>query len=210
METKLIHYGRALFRDYRFTTLFLCGLIATFPLFVPVFFVPLYAESFGISASGGAGLVAAFQFASFFGRLGGGALADILGPLNTKILSLILNAATMLCIWPFSKSIGPLIVFVVLNGAANGAFFATMPTVVANIFGSVRVSVAMGMVVTAWTGGYLLGSPIAGYILSATGSETEVYSYLPSIFYAGGLSALALILSLMTRIKISQCIAYKV
>ncbi|KAJ8111832.1 hypothetical protein ONZ43_g5529 [Nemania bipapillata] len=93
----------------------------------------------------------------------------------------------MLLIWPFATSIGPLIVFVILNGAANGTFFATMPTVVANIFGSQRVSVAMGMVVTAWTGGYLLGSPIAGYILTASGSYDNVHSYLPTIFYAGGL-----------------------
>lgn len=114
----------------------------------------------------------------------------------------------MLCIWPFSTSIGPLVVFVVLNGAANGALFATMPTVVANIFGSARVSVAMGMIFTAWTGGYLLGSPIAGYITSATGSIEDTHSFLPSIFYAGGLSALALILCLMTRIMISMRVNY--
>ncbi|KAI1077720.1 MFS general substrate transporter [Whalleya microplaca] len=200
----------ALFKDYRFVTLFLCGLIATFPLFVPVFFVPLYAESFGIPSLGGAGLVAAFQFASFFGRLGGGALADVLGALNTLISSLLFNVLSMLLIWPFSTSIGPLVVFVIINGAANGTFFATMPTVVANIFGSARVSVAMGMVVTAWTGGYLLGSPIAGYILSATGSNKDVHNYRPSIFYASGLSVLALILGLMTRFRISRRVAYKV
>lgn len=83
-------------------------------------------------------------------------------------------------------------------------------TVVANIFGSARLSVAMGMVVTAWTGGYLLGSPVADYILSATGDEHDVHSYLPSIFYASGLSALALALSLMTRLKISRHIVYQV
>ncbi|KAI1381992.1 MFS general substrate transporter [Hypoxylon crocopeplum] len=199
-----------LFKDFRFNTIFLCGFIATFPLFVPVFFVPLYAESFGIPSLGGAGLVAAFQFASFIGRLGGGALADILGALNTLISSLVLNAISMLLIWPLSTSIGPLIVFVILNGAANGTFFATMPTVLANLFGSARLSVAMGMVVTAWTGGYLLGSPIAGYILNATGDKDDVHSYLPTIFYAGGLSALALALSLMTRLKISRRVIYKV
>jgi MFS family permease len=137
-------------------------------------------------------------------------MADWVGALNTLVASLLLNAISMLCIWPFSKSIAPLIVFVALNGAANGTFFATVPTVVANIFGSARLSVAMGMVVTAWTGGYLFGSPIAGYILDATGSEKDVNSYLPSIMYAGGLSALALVLSLMTRIKISRRLAHKV
>ncbi|KAI0198672.1 putative monocarboxylate transporter [Astrocystis sublimbata] len=199
-----------LFKDFRFVTLFLCGLIATFPLFVPVFFIPLYAESFGLPSLAGAGLVAAFQFASFFGRMGGGALADSAGALNTMLLSLFLNAISMLLIWPFATSTGPLVVFVILNGAANGTFFATMPTVVANIFGSARVGVVMGMVVTAWTGGYLLGSPIAGYILNATGSYGNVHSFLPTIFYAGGLSFVALVLALMTRIKISRSLTHRV
>ncbi|KAI3317135.1 hypothetical protein HD806DRAFT_541538 [Xylariaceae sp. AK1471] len=30
----------SLFKGRRFTTLFLCGLVASFPLFVPVFFIP--------------------------------------------------------------------------------------------------------------------------------------------------------------------------
>lgn len=47
-------------------------------------------------------------------------------------------------------------VFVIMNGAANGGFFATIPTVVGTVFGSQRVSVAMGMIVTGWVGGYLM------------------------------------------------------
>ena len=31
-----------------------------------------------------------------------------------------------------------------------------MPTVVGNVFGSARVAVAMGMIVTGWAGGYLM------------------------------------------------------
>lgn len=62
----------------------------------------------------------------------------------------------MLIIWPISTSLGPLIIFVIVNGMANGDFFSTMPTVVGNTFGSARVSVVMGMVVTGWAGSYLL------------------------------------------------------
>ena len=59
-------------------------------------------------------------------------------------------------LWPAAGSLGPLIAFVVVNGAANGGFFATMPTVVGAVFGSQRVSVTMGMIVTGWAGGYLM------------------------------------------------------
>ena len=62
----------------------------------------------------------------------------------------------MLIIWPLSTSLGPLVALVIINGAANGGFFATMPTVAVSIWGSAQVSVAMGMIVTGWAGGYLM------------------------------------------------------
>jgi predicted MFS family arabinose efflux permease len=62
----------------------------------------------------------------------------------------------MTALWPISNSLASLIVFVIINGASNGGFFATMPTVIGNVFGSARVAVAMGMIVTGWAGGYLM------------------------------------------------------
>lgn len=134
------------------------GAIATFPLLVPPFFLPLFTASLGMSSGTGAGVVAAFNFSSALGRLICGLCSDQVGPLNTLFISLLLSALSMLIIWPISTSLGPLIVFVIVNGMANGGFFSTMPTVVGNTFGSARVSVVMGMVVTGWAGGYLLVS----------------------------------------------------
>jgi MFS family permease len=142
----------------RFTTLFLAGAVATFPLFVPPFFLPLYSASLGLAPSAGAGLVAGFNFSSAVGRLCCGFMSDSIGPVNTLLISLILSAVSMLAIWPVSESLGPLVVFVIVNGAANGGFFSTMPTVVGSVFGSRRVGVAMGMIVTGWAGGYLMVS----------------------------------------------------
>ena len=146
---------RRLFRDVRFILLFIASAIATFPLLVPAFYLPLYTNAMGMNSSVGAGMVAAFNFSSAIGRLLCGLCCDTVGPLNTLFMSLLLSALSMLILWPVSQSIGPLIVFVVINGMANGGFFSTMPTVVGNVFGSARVSVAMGMIVTGWAGGYL-------------------------------------------------------
>jgi predicted MFS family arabinose efflux permease len=58
-----------------------------------------------------------------------------------------------------------------------------MPTLVGSIFGSTRVAVAMGMVVTGWAGGYLMGAPIAGYILNAFGGEEAGFkAYRPAMY----------------------------
>lgn len=62
----------------------------------------------------------------------------------------------MLVLWPVSNSLAPLIAFAIINGMGNGGFFSTMPTVVGSVFGSARVSVAMGMIITGWGGGYLM------------------------------------------------------
>ena len=128
---------------------------------MPPFFLPLYASSLHLAASAGAGLVAGFNLSSAVGRLISGLLCDVIGPLNSLFLTLIISALSMLVLWPASTSLGPLIAFVIINGAANGGFFATMPTVAGTVFGSVRVSVAMGMIVSGWAGGYLLVSIIS-------------------------------------------------
>ncbi|KAL2815650.1 MFS general substrate transporter [Aspergillus cavernicola] len=191
-----------LFRDPRFTLLFLAGAIATFPLLVPPFFLPLYTSSLNMPSSVGAGVVAAFNFSSALGRLMCGFCSDSLGPLNTLFVSLLLSAVSMLVLWPVSNSIGPLVAFVIINGVSNGGFFSTIPTVVGNVFGSARVSVAMGMIVTGWAGGYLLGAPIAGYILDASGGEKDgIEAFRPAIFYAGSLALTAAVLAAAIRLK---------
>ncbi|TVY54718.1 Aspyridones efflux protein apdF [Lachnellula cervina] len=200
-----------LFKNVQFTTLFFAGAIATFPLFVPPFFLPLYSASLGLSPSAGAGLVAGFNFSSAVGRLCCGFLCDSMGPVNTLLLSLFLSALSMLAIWPVSNSLGPLILFVIINGAANGGFFSTMPTVVGSVFGSRRVSVAMGMIVTGWGGGYLMwliatqGAPIAGYLLAAYGGEhSTLKAYHPAMIYAGSMALGAALLVLVVKLRLSK------
>ncbi|PVH82230.1 monocarboxylate transporter [Cadophora sp. DSE1049] len=195
----------SLFKNIRFTTLFIAGAIATFPLFVPPFFLPLYSSSLGLSSSAGAGLVAGFNFSSAVGRLVCGFLSDYIGPVNTLFISLILSALSMLVIWPVSNSLGPLILFVIINGAANGGFFSTIPTVVGSVFGSRRVGVAMGMIVTGWAGGYLMGAPIAGYLLAAYGGEhSTLKAYHPAIFYAGSMALGAAILVGAVKVMLNK------
>ncbi|KAI0098540.1 major facilitator superfamily transporter [Nemania sp. FL0031] len=179
----------SLFKDPNFVFVLIAGAIGTFPLLVPPFFIPLFANAIGLSSATGAGLLAGFNFASAIGRIFSGILCDKIGSLNALFLALSLAAVSMLAVWPVSTSLAPLTVFSVVNGMANGGFFSTMPTVVGNCFGSARVTVAMGMIVTSWSGGYLLGAPIAGYLLDAYGGEDAGFqAYRPAMFYAGSLA----------------------
>jgi MCP family monocarboxylic acid transporter-like MFS transporter 3 len=96
------------------------------------------------------------------------------------------------------------------NGVANGAYFTTQPTVVAGIFGPGRATVAMSMSVTGWTGGYLLGAPIAGYLLQAAGggrrhgAEQSINIYRPAIFYAGGMATMSALCIIVARLTVTK------
>lgn len=160
----------------------------------------------GHSSSVGAGLLAGFNFSSAVGRIGTGFLCDKLGALNALIISFAVSAASMLALWPASTSLPPLAVFVVVNGLSNGGFFAAMPTVMGNTFGSARVAIAMGMVVTGWAGGYLMGAPIAGYLLDAYGGSNNggLQAYRPAMFYAGSLALASTALTVLMRFRINR------
>jgi len=194
----------SMFRSLPFTAVFVAGAIGTFALFVPPFYLPLFAQSLGQSSSTGAALVAAFNACNAIGRFAGGPLCDKIGPANTLLITMILNAVSMLAIWPVSSTLAPLLVFAVVNGVANGSFFTVFPTVVASIFGPGRAAVAMSMSISGWTVGYLLGAPIAGLLLQAAGGEkaankSGVEVYRPAIFYAGGVALISSIFALLAR-----------
>ncbi|KAJ2983289.1 hypothetical protein NQ176_g808 [Zarea fungicola] len=111
----------------------------------------------------------------------------------------------MLAIWPVSQTLAPLAIFCVLNGISNGGFFSCTPTVATSIFGSQRVSVVMGMIMSAWAGGYLLGSPIAGYLLEAFGGAGGgLKAYRPAMFYAGGLAFVSAFLLGIVRFRLNK------
>jgi len=154
-----ITVSRGLFRDPKFLLLFVGSGIATFPLLVPPFFIPLYANSVGASAALASGLLAIYNLASAVGRVGFGMLGDFIGPISSLVLSLTVNALSMLAIWPVSTSIAPLVVFIVVNGISSGGFFALIPSVVGSVYGNTRTANALAMTVSGWGFGYFFVSP---------------------------------------------------
>lgn len=196
-------FNLSLFNSMPFCCLFLAGAVGTFAFFVPPFFLPLFAQSIGLSASTGARIVAGFNACTAIGRLGAGFACDKFGPTNMLLLTMALNAVSMLAIWPVSDTTGPLVVFAAVNGVANGAFFVTMPTAIGRMVGPGQAAMGMGMAITGWTGGYLMGSPIAGILIAATGADKahSVVPYRAAVFYAGGIAFTSAIFVLVARLR---------
>lgn len=194
----------SMLKDIPFLCLCLAGAVSTFALFVPPFFIPLFAHSIGLSSSTGAGLVAGFGLSTTIGRMLSGVACDKIGALNTLAITMLTNAISMLAIWPVSSSLTPLVIFAAINGAGNGSFFVAMPTAIAALSGPGLASGAMSIGTSFWTPGYLLGSPIAGILISSTGaaSSSSIEPYRAAIFYAGGVSLAGLAFVFISRFKV--------
>ncbi|KAI9148465.1 MFS transporter asaE [Paramyrothecium foliicola] len=198
-----LNIDRVLFKDLPFSYLFATGVTGVFAIYVPPFFLPYVARSIGLSSSVSAGVVACFNACMAIGRLGSGFACDKLGSMNMLLLTMVLNAVTMLTIWSFASSSATLLVFSILNGIANGAFFVTLPTAVSRHVGPRRAAGAMSIALTGWTPGLLLGNPIAGFLIDATGADraSSVKPYRPAIFYAGVTAVLSAAFALLARLK---------
>ncbi|TVY54981.1 Aspyridones efflux protein apdF [Lachnellula cervina] len=202
----------SLFRNLSFTFIFLAGATGVFALFVPPFFLPLFAQSLGLSSTVGAYLTAGFNFCAAVGKLGSGVLCDRIGAVNTLLLAMLLNAISMLAIWPVSNILPTLSIFAIINGMANGAFFTALPTVVTQIYGPSRAGVAMGMTITGWSVGFFMGAPIAGYLLQAAGGAKagSISPYRPAIFYAGSIALVSATFVLVARLRLDPKLLKKV
>lgn len=199
------YFEWALLKNPPFLTLCLAGAVGVFALFVPPFFLPLFASSIGLSASTGAGLVAGFGGSTAVGRLLSGMICDRIGAFNTLAITVLVNALSMLAIWPVSASLPPLFVFAIVNGCANGSFFVALPTAVTSLApGSAASSISL--MVSFWTPGYLLGSPIAGILIQKTGAAhaTSIGPYRAAIFYAAGVGLLSAFLVILTRVTLDK------
>jgi MFS family permease len=183
----------AVFRQGSFTMLFLSGLVGCMSNYVPPNFLPYVNRALGLSGSTSSGVVACFNASMAVGRLVSGILCDRFGAVNTYLSIMVLNAVTFFAVWSFSSTLAVLIVFCIFNGLANGSFFVAQPTSIGRLLGPKRAAGGISIALTGWFPGLLLGNPIAGFLIDATGADkaTSIVPFRQAIFYAGGTAVLS-------------------
>lgn len=132
--------------------------------------------------------------ASAVGRLGFGFLADTrVGPVTSLCLAMVLMAISILAIWMTSFGLlAPLIVFLLVNGAAAGAILSLQPPVIASLYGVTEMAVTNAMVTMSRAGGSALGPPIAGYLLESFSQNTKTADIQPYLAPIGVMGAISL------------------
>lgn len=85
-------------------------LAVTLRLFVPVSFLPLYTRSSGYSSHIGAALISGVvQLPFCYLKHTYQFLGDNLDPLDSLFTTVLVNAASMLVLWPASTAVAPLV-----------------------------------------------------------------------------------------------------
>jgi MFS family permease len=163
---------RALAGTTPFRSMYAATLLAAFALFVPVVHLPAYAGSSGASPVAGATLVGIIGVASVVGRIALGAIADRFGRVRTFQASFAVLAAAF-ALWLGHIAVGGpfglLVAFAVVLGVGYGGWIALQPAVIADAFGVHGLGWLVGLVYTAAGVGALLGVPVAGALVDATG-----------------------------------------
>ncbi|KAI9760174.1 MAG: hypothetical protein M1840_002591 [Geoglossum simile] len=168
-------------------------------LYIPFFYIPLYAaESLRVSQDLAFYLLAVLNAASIFGRIIPNIIADKLGAWNVLIpFTLIVGILSFA--WIGIHNLAGIVVFCVLYGFFSGAIVSLPPTALVLLSPDLSViGTRMGMCFSFAGFGLLIGSPIAGALLRSESGFSG-----PEAF--GGATVVAgfafIALALMTHLK---------
>ncbi|KAK9234222.1 major facilitator superfamily domain-containing protein [Lipomyces kononenkoae] len=172
---------------------------AIFFAFASVFIPFYYVQSFAVDKNIFGEYVAFYMLSvmcagSCFGRIFPNFIADKVGPLNMMIPCTLLTAV-MAFVWPAVSSPGGCIVFAIFYGFFSGAFVSLPPPIIATLCPDLRmVGTRMGMSFSISGIGVLIGTPIAGALLSTPAN------YTATAMFCGACSAVASVLTIAVRV----------
>ncbi|KAK1585259.1 major facilitator superfamily transporter [Colletotrichum navitas] len=157
-------------RDPAFTLVVVGSFIAFLAMYVPYFYIQLFAVNHGIGSSDfSAYFVTLLSAGSIPGRVIPNYLADKVGALYMHI-AVAAGSAILMFAWLGIRNMAGLIVFAILYGLFSGGLVSISPTVVVSLSPDLsRVGTRMGMMNFIAGIAILVGTPIAGAILGDYG-----------------------------------------
>jgi MFS family permease len=169
---------RATMATSSFRLLFVSGMLMSLALFSAFAFVVPFAEDRGVSSGAAALLVSIIGASSVGGRVAMSGLTRRLGPLRLYKLCLAIQPLAY-AVWLTSGGHYPLLaLFAVLLGVSYGGYVALGATVVAKLFGVVRLGSVLGVLYFGSAFGGLFGPPLAGRLSDASGQSLPIAAAL--------------------------------
>ncbi|KAI3391322.1 hypothetical protein diail_7513, partial [Diaporthe ilicicola] len=164
----------AAFKDVQFLSLTAALFCLFLGMFVPIFYIPTYAVSQGMSSGLAFYLVAILNAASLPGRILPGIISDKLGRLNCLVLAAATTGIVILC-WSRVHSNAAIIVWAAAFGFTSGAIFSAGSVSFASVPKDPRnIGTYMGMGLGTSSVAALIGPPVNGALVSTYGGYDQV------------------------------------
>ncbi|KAF4428238.1 monocarboxylate transporter 2 [Fusarium acutatum] len=155
------------FKEMPFLLLTVAGFMLYLGSFLPFNFIIVQAKELGVSDSLAQYLVSIVNAASTFGRLVPAYFGDRIGVFNVMIPLTLLGGIFTLTVWLTAHSTASVVAYAALYGFASGCTLSIVPAMVAS-FSDVRsIGTRNGALYGVAAIGVLIGSPVAGAIVSA-------------------------------------------
>ncbi|GAM33426.1 hypothetical protein TCE0_004f00309 [Talaromyces pinophilus] len=183
----------AAFKDPAYTT-FVIGLALGFmAFFIPFFYAESYALNIGADTNISFYLLSIMNAAGMIGRLLPNAIADKVGSLNVIIPCAYLSGIIIIS-WISVHHLGNLIATSVFYSFFSGGLMALPPSVLVALSPNLaQIGVRVGMALSVSSLGVLIGSPIAGAILSSQ-SRSNAPDVPGALDYTGTLAFTGVVL----------------
>ncbi|ODQ57598.1 hypothetical protein WICANDRAFT_85726 [Wickerhamomyces anomalus NRRL Y-366-8] len=149
---------------------------------IPLIYMSKYGRTLGFSDNQGAMFIGVNNAINAVFKIVLGFVADRIGRLNMIIICSVLSSITVFTLWMVSSR-DTFISFVVLYGVFSGAIISLLPTCLVELFGAARYQSLSGLMYFSRGIGTLLGSPLAGLMITNGGRLSR--DYKNSIIYDG-------------------------
>lgn len=180
-----------------FFRLYLACLACGLSSFVPFVHLPPFARDLNMDAASASALIALIGAGSTAGRFLLGSVADRLGR-DRFLTATYVAMALAMGLWAMASTITGLIIFALVYGVVYGGWVAVLPSVVADRFGTAKLSGVMGLLYTSVAIGTLVGPVAAGLLYDAT------ESYRLAIIAGLTANLAAAVIAAKDSVKISQ------
>ena len=187
------HPDFRIFKQVPYTLTCIGIFLLEFSLFIPLAYVSTYAQHKGFSESFAFHLLPIMNAGSVVGRILPGYYADVVGPFNVCIFSVLVSLVACLCVWlPLGQTAAGVIVFSVLFGFSSGTSIAIAPVCIGRMCRTSHYGRYYATTYMVVSFACLIGIPIGGNIVGASGGDYgNLIIFTGSIFVGSAVFMLA-------------------
>ncbi|OAA45070.1 Major facilitator superfamily domain, general substrate transporter [Metarhizium rileyi] len=180
------HPDFRIFKQVPYTLTAIGIFLLEFSLFIPLAYISTYAQHKGFSEQFAFHLLPIMNAGSVVGRALPGYYADVVGPFNVCLFSVILSLAACLCVWlPLGHTTAGIIVFSVLFGFGSGTSISIAPVCIGRMCKTQQYGRYYATTYTVVSFACLIGIPIGGSIVGASGGDYKNLIIFTGAIYVG-------------------------